>query len=45
MCVICGCGCVSACVRACVHACVRVHMLSNDSCIGSGYDCGVSRTV
>ena len=38
-----GMGC--ACVPAYVHACVRVPMFSNDSCIGLGYDSGVSRTI
>ena len=30
-------------MRVCVH--VRVPMFSNDSCVGLGYDSGVSRTI
>ena len=36
---------VFVCVHACVRACVRVPMFNNDSCIGLGYDSGVSRTI
>ena len=41
VCIVCGGGCVSACVRACV----RVPMFSNGTCIGLGYNSGVSRTI
>ena len=34
-----------ACVRAYVRAFVRVPMFSNDSCIGLGYNSGVSGTI
>ena len=45
MCVVCGMGCECVCVGACERACVRVLIISNDSCIGLGYDSGASRTI
>ena len=32
-------------MSACVRACMRVPMFSNNSCIGLGYDSGISRTI
>ena len=37
--------CVHVRVRVCVHVRVRVPIFSSESCIGPGYDSGVSGTI